>query len=188
MGLRAQQPGGGDPVEPGHPDIHQDDGGGVQVDGGQDAAAVAGLADDLDLRGAGQHHRQSGTDQCVVVDDEDADRDSHGDPGMVARSTKSPIALVPCRRSPPTSASRSARPIRPAPGPGGARTEAAAAPGPAGARRASVAATEGGAPPWARRLTISATSPACAVPVTVTSTMAPGACLRALVSPSWTTR
>ena len=35
-----------------------------------------------------------------------------------------------------------------------------------------------------RRLTISATSPACAVPVTVTSTMAPGACLRALVSPS----
>ena len=96
MGLRAQQPGGGDPVEPRHPDVHQDDIGVVQVDGGQDAVAVAGLADDLDLRGAGQHRRQSGTDQRVVVDDEDADRGSHGDPGMVARSTKSPIALVPC--------------------------------------------------------------------------------------------
>jgi hypothetical protein len=96
MGLCAQQPGGGDPVEPRHPDVHQDDVGAVQVDGGQDAAAVVGLADDLDLRGAGQHHRQSGTDQRVVVDDEDADRGGHGHPGMVARSTKSPIALVPC--------------------------------------------------------------------------------------------
>jgi hypothetical protein len=96
MGLCAQQPGGGDPVEPRHPDVHQDDVGTVQVDGGQDAAAVVGLADDLDLRGAGQHHRQSGTDQRVVVDDKDTDRGGHGDPGMVARSTKSPIALVPC--------------------------------------------------------------------------------------------
>ena len=68
----------------------------VQVDGGQDTAAVTGLADDLDMRDAGQHHHQSGTDQRVVVDDEDADRGSHGDPGMVARSMKSPIALVPC--------------------------------------------------------------------------------------------
>ena len=68
----------------------------VQVDGGQDAAAVAGLADDLDLRGAGQHHRQSGTDQRVVVNDKDADRGVHGHRGMVARRTKSPNALVPC--------------------------------------------------------------------------------------------
>src|ERR1019366_2868890 len=185
MGLCAHQPGGGDAVEPRHPDVHQDDVGVVQIDGGQDAAAVAGLAGDLDLRGAGQHHRQSGTDQRVV-DDEDADRGGHEHPGMVARSTKSPLALVPWASSPPTSASRSARPIRPAPGPGGG-AEAAAAAGPAGARRACGAATEGGAP-GVRRLTISATSPACAVPVTVTSKMAPGACLRALVSPSWTTR
>ena len=96
MRLCAQQPRGGDPVEPRHPDVHQDDVGVVQVNGRQDASAVAGLADDLDLWGAGQHHRQSGTDHRVVVDDEDADRGGHGHRGMVARRTKSPIALVPC--------------------------------------------------------------------------------------------
>ena len=46
----------------------------------------------------------------------------------------------------------------------------------------------GAATPTARRLTTSTTSalPACAE--IVTSTAAPGACLRALVRPSWTMR
>jgi hypothetical protein len=44
------------------------------------------------------------------------------------------------------------------------------------------------ATPTGRRLRISMVSPVPAVPSTVTSTAAPRACLRALVSPSWTIR
>ena len=53
------------------------------IDGGQHLAAVVGLADDLDLIRAGQHHPQPGADQRVVVDQQDADH-------SVARRTKSP--------------------------------------------------------------------------------------------------
>ena len=72
-GWRAQQPGGGDAVELGHADVHEHDVGAVAVDGAEHAAAVVGLADDLDALRAGQHHPQPRAHERVVVDEQDAD-------------------------------------------------------------------------------------------------------------------
>ena len=58
----------------GHPDVHQDDVGkrvGRLLDG---FAAVAGLADDLDVGLLLEDHLQPAPEQGVVVDDQDADR------------------------------------------------------------------------------------------------------------------
>ena len=90
VGLGAQQAGGGDAVELRHADVHEHDVGAVAVDGGEHAAAVVGLADDLDALGAGEHHPQPGAHERVVVDEQDADGVAHAVHGSVARRTKSP--------------------------------------------------------------------------------------------------
>jgi len=67
----------------------------VPVGGGQHLTAVMGFADDLH-RGPGEHHRQPGRDQGIVVGKQYPDRAGHGCLGMVARNTKSPMTLGPC--------------------------------------------------------------------------------------------
>ncbi len=83
-----------------------------------DLVAVGGLADDRDVLGAGEQHRQPGADERVVVDDQHADLLAHCGHGSQARSRKSPFSSRPCSRRPPESVARSARPTRPAPEPG----------------------------------------------------------------------
>ena len=84
----------------------------------RDLAAVRGLADDLDVVGAGEQHRQAGADERVVVDDQDADLVAHCGHGSQARSRKSPCSSSPCSSRPPESVARSARPTSPVPEPG----------------------------------------------------------------------
>ena len=60
-----------------------------------DLAAVGGLADDRDVVGAREQHRQPGADERVVVDDQDADPVAHRGHGSQARSRKSPLVVEP---------------------------------------------------------------------------------------------
>jgi hypothetical protein len=54
--LRGEQPGGRDPVELRHADVHEDDVGPMEVDRGEHLAAVGGLAHHLQALRAGEHH------------------------------------------------------------------------------------------------------------------------------------
>jgi hypothetical protein len=45
----------------------------VPVDGGDDLGAVGDLGHDANVLHAGEHHRQAGADQGVVVDDQHPD-------------------------------------------------------------------------------------------------------------------
>ena len=68
-----------------------------------DLAAVGGLADDRDVLGAREQHRQPGAHERVVVDDQHADLVAHSGHGSHARSRKSPSPSRPCSRRPPAS-------------------------------------------------------------------------------------
>ena len=66
-------PGRLEPVELGHADVHQHDGG-VEARGLVDGLdPVARLGDDLDVRLAGEQHAEACADHRLVVGDEDAD-------------------------------------------------------------------------------------------------------------------
>ena len=80
--LGAEQPGRGDAVNVRHADVHEDDVGVVEVDRGQDAAAVFCIADHLNpVPCSAKHHLQAPAHQRVVVDQENADRAGHDQPG-----------------------------------------------------------------------------------------------------------
>ncbi len=111
--LGDEQPGGRDPVELRHADVHEDDVGAVEVDRAEHLAAVGGLAHHLEALRAGEHHPQAGAHERVVVDEQDADHR-----GSRARRTKAPSGSTPDSSSPPASVTRSASPIRPVPAPG----------------------------------------------------------------------
>ena len=134
----------------------------------RDLAAVGGLADDLDVVGAGEQHREPGADERVVVDDQHADPLAHCGHGSQARSRKSPCSSSPCSRRPPESVARSARPTRP-----GARAGDLRCAGGEHRRRVAHLDRE----PVAR-----------GAPSRRSSTGADVACLRAFVSASWTIR
>ena len=78
-----------EPVELGHPDVHQHDArlqAGRLLDG---LAAVGGLADDVDVGLAGQQHAEAAADHRLVVGDQDPDRHDWSRPtGRLARRTK----------------------------------------------------------------------------------------------------
>src|SRR4051794_35442477 len=120
-------------------------------------------ADERAVVGGGQHQRERGAYERVVVDDEDADHVVHG---SQAQRRYSPVVVIPCSSRPPASSARSVSPISPAP-----------APGILPLRR-----------PTASGLRTSISSPAPGPPDTLTSTAVSRACLRALVSPSCTIR
>src|SRR5690349_20774392 len=157
--------GGRQAVHSRHANVHQHDAGLVFGDGAFDLAAVGGLADDLNVTGARQQHAEPGADQCVVVDDQHADPLAHDGHGSHACSRKWPRSSSPCSRRPPESVARSVRPSRPAPVPGIFGSAAASA---GSGLRTSIVRPCPGAPPRP------------------SSTGAEVACLRALVSASWT--
>src|SRR5690625_707636 len=124
-------------------------------------ATVARLGDDLDVRCAAEDHREPRAYESVVVDDEDLD---HGEHGSQARSSNSPRLLMRCRNDPPLSSARSLSPMSPSPAPG----VVAERPTRSGLRIS--------------RCTAVSSRPSSTV------TFAWGACLRALVSASWSLR
>ena len=107
-----------EPVDPRHPDVHEHDVGRVRVDRGLDLVAVPHLADHGHVVAAREHHRQRAAHERVVVDDEDA-RHAHAGQGSHAQSRWSPAGVRPCSSRPPARCARSARPMIPAPEPGG---------------------------------------------------------------------
>src|SRR5882757_2072080 len=127
---------------------------------GHGGTAVARLADHDDVLGGGEHHPQTGPNERVVVDEQNLH--CHGN---LAATTKSPLASGPCDSVPPARSTRSRKPISPLPDPG------------------TVAPTCNGC-----RLRTLTDSPASGAPLTRTVVAAPGACLAALVSASWTMR
>src|SRR5215470_3961612 len=135
----------------------------------EDLIAVGGLADDGDAVRAVEHHRQPRAHQGVVVHQQDAGRAGHACHGRRADSRNSP-SVAWWSNSPPASRTRSVRPIRPVPLP-----PMAGPAGPVGW-------------PLTTGFLMSISSPPPGRPSMTTWTGSPGACLRALVSPSWTTR
>ena len=75
---RADEAQRGEAVHPGHADVHEDDVRTVGVDRREHLRAVLRLADDLEVVGAAEHHRQPGAHERVVVDDQHADHAGHG--------------------------------------------------------------------------------------------------------------
>ena len=161
VGLRGEQAGGRDAVELWHADVHEHDVGPVEVHRPEHLAAVVGLGDHLEARCAGEHHPQAGAHERVVVDEQDADHR-----GRRARRTNAPSGSTPCSSSPPASVTRSARPIEAGPRPGQRR------PRRDGHRREAADLDLQGA--------VGRVDRECHG--------RPGACLRALVSPSCTIR
>ena len=99
---REDPPGRLEPVELGHADVHQDDGG-IEAGGLLDRLEpVARLGDDLDVLFAGEQHAEAGADHRLVVGDEDADRHARSPPSgrRVLRTNPPPVA-VPAVISPP---------------------------------------------------------------------------------------
>src|SRR5699024_2324576 len=144
-----------------------------------------------------EDHAQAGAHERVVVDDDDADagrdvvahgaedlmeRRAHRDHGSHAQTTKPPVASSPASRVPPRSVTRSWRPRSPWPDAGRRASRAVPSTDAASAR-----AGRPGTPrvPGVRTMTV---SPSSGDPTIRTTTGDAGACLRAFVSPSWTTR
>ena len=128
---------GGQAVQPGHADVHQHDVGPAPANRLHRVGAVVGLADDGDVVGRLEDHPQPGADQRLVVDDERrgsrgatgrggrrrrrrrAAAAGHGRAtGSQATTRQPPSAVGPDSSVPPTRATRSRSPSRPAPEPG----------------------------------------------------------------------
>ena len=77
IGMPADLGGGGDAVEDGHADVHQDDVGVKVADGVDCLTAVGCLADELHRRGSAEHAGQTGSDERVVVHQEQPDGRTH---------------------------------------------------------------------------------------------------------------
>src|SRR5205085_166973 len=160
-----------DAVHQRHPDVDEHDVGSVVLDHLEPRQSVARLADDLDPGTATEDHRKPAPYQRVVVDDDDPDRvlahvccpGLHGSqPRRVKVVVSSTTVSVP-----PASSARSRRPTRPRPEPG-------------------VIGIPSVPTRWA--LLTATVTPSYGPPDTRTETCAPTACLRALVSASWTIR
>ena len=91
-----------EPVELGHPDVHQDD---VRVEPSglvHRFEPVARLGDDLDVLLAREQHAEAGADHRLVVGDEDPDRHRPLlSSGRRVLSTKPPPLADPALISPP---------------------------------------------------------------------------------------
>ncbi|MFC5125069.1 hypothetical protein ACFPRL_17320 [Pseudoclavibacter helvolus] len=79
---------------------------------GQRFVAVGSFADNTDALGAVDEQAQAHADTRLVVDDEHADA-VFGHHGSFTSTTKSPRALAPASREPPTRWTRSRAPISP---------------------------------------------------------------------------
>src|SRR5262249_9352817 len=91
--------------------------------------AVGRLRGDADVIGGFQRRGGPGTDQCLVVGEQDADHPAAplAANGSRAITSKPPSARGPAVTSPPSAAARSAIPVRPWPPPAGRAAAFAAA-------------------------------------------------------------
>src|SRR5580704_17937973 len=160
-------PGGLDTVHHRHPDVHHDD---VRPEARSDLdglAAVARLTDDLQVVLRVDERGERGTEQRLVVDDEDPDRHPAPSIGTWAFTRKPRPASGSAASQPPNAAIRSRIPTIPWPGPV-CRSPAAGDPGgPAGPPSSVTSLTSS-------RISRSETE-------RLTAARAPGACLTTLV-------
>jgi hypothetical protein len=104
------------PIELRHPDVHQDDVGSDTPDHIDGLATIHGLGDDRDVRLAHEDHPEAGSDEPLVIGQDDADRGAHaGCMGSVARTMKPPPGRGPISRCPSWSETRSRIPASPWP-------------------------------------------------------------------------
>ena len=90
-----------EPVELGHADVHQDDGGVEARRLVHRLEPVARLGDYFDVLLAREQHAKAGADHRLVVGDEDADRHDSSLSGRRVLRTKPPPVAVPAVISPP---------------------------------------------------------------------------------------
>ena len=100
-----------DPVNLGHPHVHQHDVGLERASGVGGRRTVAGPADDLEVGLDVEDHPKPGADEVLIVWDEDADHAS----GIDARTRKAPAVSRTASRLPPYRETRSRIPRRPCP-------------------------------------------------------------------------
>ncbi len=86
--MRPRLPGGRQPVQLGHRDVHQDDVGSLLLDDAHTGNPVPGLGDDVDVPGLLEGEPQAVAEHRVVVHDHDPDRGRHGAPSIPAGSNR----------------------------------------------------------------------------------------------------
>src|SRR5690606_953370 len=162
--------GGGQAVEAGHPDVHQDHGRALPLHDGERLVPVGRLPDDVDGVAPAEDEPEPRADAAVVVHHDHPDRCHRhsSSQGSQTRTAKQPSDPGPCSSTPPASSTRSASPTSPSPAPGAAGVATL----PAGGTSLCTSTVSSPPGPPARR----------------TTTALPGACLQAFVSASWTTR
>ena len=69
--------GGGDAVQGGHPDIHEDDVGLSGLDHGKNTDTVGGLTDHAHVLLRIEDHAEAGTDQVLIVHQRNAQSSGH---------------------------------------------------------------------------------------------------------------
>ena len=87
-----KDPGGGDAVQRGHPDVHQDHIGSVMLGEPHPLVAVGRLCDHLNVGLAIQNEPEAGPDESLIVDDEDSNGHSGG-PSMRGAAVQ-PVQLT----------------------------------------------------------------------------------------------
>ena len=118
LGIAGDPSGGLEPVESGHPDVHEED---VRPHASRDVdgvGAVVGFADQFEVVGVADHRGEPGADERLVVGDGDRDgHDSTVPSGRRALTWNPPLGAGPAMSSPPWTAARSRMPTRPCPPP-----------------------------------------------------------------------
>src|SRR6185437_1014608 len=127
----ADYPGRFQPVQMRHPDVHQDDVGPFLSGQRDRLGAVAGLADDLEVRRGIDEYPEAAAHERLVVGHQDPDHLVTCAIGKQARTRKPPSGPGPALNSPPNTATRSRMPMIPCPESArGAGTSAGGAPAP----------------------------------------------------------
>src|SRR6476661_781397 len=164
----ADYPGRFQPVQMRHPDVHQDDVGPFLPGQRDRLGAVAGLADDLEVRRGINEHPEAAAHERLVVGHQDPDHLGTCAIGKQARTRKPPSGPGAALNSPPNTVTRSRMPVIPWP------------------ESARGAGTLAGGAPAPESVTSTATDSGRYLIVTSAAEAAP--CLITLVSASWTIR
>jgi hypothetical protein len=97
---RREAPGRLEPVDVGHPDVHQRDVGCKAPDGGDGLLAVGSFVEVLDVRLLVEQRAKAGPDHRLIVGDDDADGHALGI-GRTARTTNPPPSAGAVASEPP---------------------------------------------------------------------------------------